>query len=303
MIHLHNGDAVAILARRSNIPGEHISFRESLITGPVTPGDEWIETRAHALAARYGEDLLRVRTGLLEQEQLLDAAPARGEVVLWFEHDLFCLVHLLYVLERLSARRLSLVWSPVPLSNFDEHELFLRFESRGAVTPMMHTAARAAWSAYTAPEPAALNALIARDQSDFPFLRDGLTLHASRFPSVQNGLGVIEQRILSILASGPLEFGPIFPRVDGDPPRFGFGDSEVIATLRDLASRTVPLVMTSGQGPKTVFAITPAGEKVLAGEIDDCTLNGRDAWLGGVHLTKETLWRWNGATLSRSPAS
>ena len=88
MIHIHNGDLVAALAKRSGIPGEHVAYRESLVIGPIVPGDQWIEDRAHALAERHGEDLLRVRTDLMEQEQLLDAAPSQGEIVLWFEHDL-----------------------------------------------------------------------------------------------------------------------------------------------------------------------------------------------------------------------
>lgn len=300
VIHIHNGDVVAQLAKRAEIPGDHVAFRESLVTGPVTPGDDWIETRANTLAVAFGEDLLRVRTSLVEQEQLLDAAASRDEVVLWFEHDLFCLSHLLYMFERLGTAKLSLVWCPTPLGQFEERDLFLRYESRGAVTPMMLKAARAAWRAYTAPEPDELNAIISRDSVDFPFLREGLTLHASRFPSTQNGLGVIEQRILTVLSAGAMEFVSLFPQVDTDPPRFGFGDAQVMVTLRELAAAAVPLILMSGNAPKTIFSITPAGENVLAGAVDDCAINDPDAWLGGVHLTKENLWRWDGARLSRS---
>jgi len=301
VIHIHNGDVVAQLAKRANIPGDHVAFRESLVTGPVTP-DDWIETRANALAAFFGEDLLRVRTSLMEQEQMLDSAPSRGEIVLWFEHDLFCLVHLLYILNRLGTAKLSLVWCPTPLGMMEERDLFLRFESRGAVTPMMVKAARSAWQAYTAEDPTGINPLLTRELPDFPFLREAFSLHASRFPSTQNGLGAIDQRILSVLANGALEFPALFPQVDTDPPKFGFGDAQVMATLRDLAARPVPLITMTGSAPKTLFAITPAGENVLSGEIDECKINDPDAWLGGVHLTKENLWRWNGATLSLSPA-
>ena len=303
VIHIHNGDVVMLLARRSGIDGEHVAFRESLVTGRVTPGPEWIETRANVLASRYGEDLLRTRTALVEQEQFLDEAPSRGEIVLWFEHDLFCLSHLLYLLDRLAGARLALIWCPTPLGQFDERELHLRFDSRAAVTPMMMNAARNAWRAYTAPEPHELNQLIARETPDFPFLLEGLSLHASRFPSARNGLGVIEQRILTILSAGALEFSALFPQVDTDPPRFGFGDAEVMATLRAMSALAVPLVTISGQPPKAIFTITPAGENVLRGEVDDCAINDVDTWLGGVHLTKENLWRWDGATLNRSPGS
>src|SRR4051812_7273442 len=105
MIHIHNGDAVLTLARRVQIPGEHVAYRESLVTGPVVPGPDWIETRARAIAEAHDQDLLRVRTGLLEQEQMLADAPKHGEIVLWFEHDLFCLVHLVHLLTRFGDAR------------------------------------------------------------------------------------------------------------------------------------------------------------------------------------------------------
>ena len=130
MIHIHNGDLVAEAARRTGIAGEHLAFREALATGPVPRGVD-IETRAQFLASASHEHPLRIRNGLIDQERALDAAMAHDEVVLWFEHDLFCLVNLLSLLERLaSCRRLTLIWHPEPLPQVD---LFPLFESRAAV--------------------------------------------------------------------------------------------------------------------------------------------------------------------------
>ena len=304
MIHLHNGDVVTAIAKRSDIPGDHVSYRESLISGPVVPGDDWIETRAQALARHYGEDLLRIRTELLEQEQFLDGARERGEeIVLWFEHDLYCLVHLVHLLQRFADARVSVVWCPEPLGNNDERGLHLLFESRAAATPSMLALAREAWSAYTSPDPAVLNTWLARDTPDFPFLREGLTLHASRFPSMRNGLGSIEQQALELIAGGTTDWVSLFDQLNARAPRFGFGDTEVFASLRALANCAVPLVQITGEIPKAIVTITPAGENVLRGEVDDLRVNDPDRWLGGVHLTKENVWRWDGARLSRSPAS
>ena len=302
MIHLHNGDVVAAIAKRSDIPGEHVAYRETLVTGPVVPGETWIETRARWLADR-GENLLRVRTELMEQEQRLDAAPSQGEIVLWFEHDLFCLVHLVHLLQRFDGSRVSLVWCPQPLSENDERALHLLFESRAAVTPSMMKIAREVWSAYTSPDASALNRWLERDAADFPFLREGLTLHASRFPSTRNGLGVIEQHALELIAGGANAWGPLFDQLNSRLPRLGFGDSGIFDILQAMASAAVPLVTINGELPKSIFAITPAGENVLAGEVDDLSVNDPDRWLGGVHLTKENVWRWDGARLSRSAAS
>ena len=301
MIHIHNGDVVAALAKRSNIPGQHVAFRESLVTGPVVPGEAWIETRAHALATRHGQDLLRVRTSVLEQEQMLDAA--HGEVVLWFEHDLYCLIHLAYLLQRFGDARLSVVWCPVPLAENDERSLYLLFESRAAVTPSMIAAGREAWRAYTSPDPTALNALLSRESPDFPFLHEGLRLHASRFPSVRNGLGSIEQQALEIMAAGTNDFGSLFDQIAARVPRFGFGDQEVFVTLQSIAWCAVPLMTITGEPPKAICTITPAGENVLHGEVDNLAVNDPDVWLGGAHLTKENVWRWDGTRLSRSAGS
>lgn len=293
MIHIHNGDVVAEAARRTGMSGEHLPFREALAVGPV-PRDVDVETRARFLADAHNDSLLRVRNTLLTQERALDEAMHHDEVVLWFEHDFFCLANLLKMLDRFAShRRLTLVWCPEPLSNED---LVMRFESRGAVTPAMIKIAREAWSAYTSPDPTALNRFVREDWRDFPFLRDGLTLHASRFPSTLNGLGIVEQRLLDIIGIGSADFHYIFGRFDPSPPRLGFGDAEVLRILRAMSSRAVPLLtMTEEPGtpPKFFFARTPAAENVLRGEVDDLSVNEPDEWLGGAHITKEHVWRWD----------
>jgi hypothetical protein len=301
LIHIHNGDVVATLARRSDIPGEHVAYRETLVTGPVVPGPEWVETRAHAIADAHGHDLLRVRTELLEQEQFLDdAARSESEFVLWFEHDLFCLIHLIHLLQRFASARVSLVWCPKPLSENDEGELHLLYESRPAVTPAMTRIAAAVWRAYTSSDPTTLNEWITRDTPEFPFLRDGLTLHASRFPSLDQGLGAIEQRALKLIASGFNDFATLFDRLNLEVPRFGFGDAEVFRHLQGMAWRAVPLITLTGEPPKALCTITPAGENVLRGKVDDLAINDPDFWLGGAHVTKEQLWRFDGTALMRA---
>ncbi|HYO77956.1 MAG TPA: hypothetical protein VE010_15970 [Thermoanaerobaculia bacterium] len=298
MIHIHNGDIVAAAAKRANVPGEHLAYRESLVTGPVVPGDEWIETRARAISDAHQQDLLRVRTGLLEQEQALDRAAADSEVVRWFEHDLFCLVHVVYLLQRFGGSNVSVVWSPIPLSESEEHGLHVLFESREEVTPEMVSIAQKVWSAYTSPDPTSLNDWLRRDTPEFPFLREGIALHASRFPSDTNGLGAIEQRTLTHIANGFHDFATLFEHINAEVPRFGFGDSEIFRHLQAMASRPVPLITLTGEAPKAICTITPAGESVLRGEVDDIAVNDPDLWLGGAHLTRETQWRWTGTNLS-----
>jgi len=302
MIHLHNGDSVAATARRALLPGRHVAFRETFITGPVRPGlrqSEWVEERARFIAEYYGEHLLRTRNDLLDQEKLLDAIVREDEeIVLWFEHDLFCLANFLYLLVRLTkARRLTSIWCPSALGSLSEEEIVTSYLSRAAVPPLMLRIAAEAWKGYTAHEATALNRFVKQDWPDFAFLRDGMTLHAMRFPSLRNGLGEVEQRALAGIDAGATDFSSLFARFDAAPPRYGFGDGEFLRHLRRLATCAVPMITITETAdtapPKALFGITPAGRKVLAGEADFVELNNADQWLGGVHLIREQLWRWD----------
>ena len=302
MIHLHNGDITAMTARRANIPGRHVAFRETLITGPTPSGlpqHEWIEQRARFLAENYDQNLLRVRTDLLDQEMELDQARHEDEVVLWFEHDLFCLINFLYLLIRLAkARHLSVIWCPSPLGVMDESELINVYNSRAAASPALIRTANKAWSAYTSADPTEINRFVT-DTFDFAFLREGFLLHAARFPSVGNGLGEVDRRALDGIAAGATDFLALFTRFDQDPPRYGFGDGEFLRHLRRLASCAVPMItITEVEGenpPKALLALTPAGKNVLEGKADFIDLNNAGFWLGGAHLTREHLWRWDEA--------
>src|SRR5258708_6343735 len=300
MMHFPNGDVSASLGRRAGVPGRHVPFRESLVGGPVQPSlplHEWVESRAAFLSEQYGEHLLRVRNELLEQENVIDRAHEEEEVVLWFEHDLYCLVHLLYFFSRLSkVRRVSLIWCAEPLGTQSEEDLFARFDSRAAVTPAMNSAAKLAWSAFTNADPTSLNRFLSADVADFPFLRDGFLLHASRFPSTRNGLGEVERRAVEAIDAGATDFISLFTRFDSKPPRFGFGDGEFLRHLKHLSSAAVPVITIIGEEkanpPKALFTITPAGRNVIDGTVDFIEINlgnGNQGgfWLGGAHLTRE----------------
>ena len=93
MLHIHNGDSSANIAKQSSLPGEHFAWREALIEGPTPAGlegEEWRRVRARHLSEAYGVDFQECERGLLAQENKLAAFSDHDEVVLWFEHDLFC---------------------------------------------------------------------------------------------------------------------------------------------------------------------------------------------------------------------
>jgi hypothetical protein len=320
MLHIHNGDSAAGTAKKSNIPGEHLAWREALVCGPA-PGnlsiDEFCQVRARHLADAYGANLERTEHELLAQEKTLARFSDHDEVVLWFEHDLFCQVQLIYLLHRFAhsepgQTRLSLISiNEFPgiaefrgFGELKEEQLAALFPQRQEITRPQLDLGSKAWQAYSAADAAAWFSLLRSDTSALPFLRSALLKHLQRFPSTENGLGRIESVGLELIAGGYCSFKSLFPAFARREPEYGYGDAQLYLELKRLADGAAPaLTLSDGNNLAATdpaqmllssFEITEFGKAVLAGEEDFVRSNGIDHWLGGVHLMgREAGWRWD----------
>lgn len=319
MLHLHNGDSSADIARQSTMPGEHFAWREALIEGPTPAGiedEEWRRVRAKHLAESYGVDRDKCERELLDQEQTLARFPEHDEVVLWFEHDLFCQTNLLYLLNWFAQRDLGKTkLSLICIGEFPGKPNFrglgeLNSEQMASLLPSRHELLNAdlklattAWQAYRSPDPTAIEELVATDTSALPFVGRAFQRHLARFPSLRNGLGRIEDRGLELIHNGFKNFVDLFSRFGDAEPVYGLGDSQFSLALRRMSDAKAPLItrgngdnhkLSSEEMDRTAFEITESGEAVLKGRADFVELNGIDIWLGGVHLAgKQYFWRWD----------
>src|SRR3954469_2184044 len=188
MLHIYNGDSTADTARAAKIPGEHLSWREALVCGPA-PADltekEFIELRARHLTSAYNATTDRVRAELIAMHQVLATFSEHDEVVLWFEHDLFCQVHLIYLLNWFAGReigktKLSLVCVDVfpgvqpfhGLGQLNQEQLLSLFPGRSEIGGPQLELAGKAWQAYSASDARSLIALLRTDMSPLPFLKE-----------------------------------------------------------------------------------------------------------------------------------
>ncbi len=321
MFHIHNGDCSADIARKSTIPGEHLAWREALIEGPTpagVTGEQWRSLRAQHLTEFYGVDLGEAESRLRAQEEKLASYAEHNEVVLWFEHDLFCQTNLLYLLNwfaerNLGNKKLSLICiGEFPgrpnfrgLGELSPEQMASLFDGRHEVSNAEKTLASAAWQAYSSPDPTAIQTLLETDTSAMPFLKPALQLHLERFPFVSNGLGRIQNRGLEFIHDGVRSFVDLFPRFGDAEPTYGLGDAQFWNTLRRMSEAQEPLLnikngntsdpkLTSENVHQMSFEITEAGDAVLNAQADFVEMNGIDTWLGGVHLLGRTdLWRWD----------
>lgn len=325
MLHILDGESSAETLKRSGVPGEKFAWAEVMVEGPTpagVEGDDWLNLRARFLSNHFDLDFDECERRLKEQEDVLQSLASHDEVVLWFEHDLFCQANLIYLLDwcahNQSATRTKLSLISIDrfpgiedfrgLGQLNPQQLASLFNSRHVVNEAELVTASATWSAYRAPQPTALLALLQTDLSALPFLKRALALHLARFPSVRNGLSLIENTLLQLIAAGHERFVDLFLGFGKQQPVFGFGDSQLWLLLRRLSQVPVPLVnvhaASQEQLPESAvresrFELTDAGQDVVNNRADHIQLNGIDQWLGGVHLQgRAQIWRWDAASSS-----
>jgi hypothetical protein len=179
------------------------------------------------------------------------------------------------------------------------------FDARHDVTEAEMSLARRAWDAYCSPAPDGIESLLGEDARAMPYLRGALLQHLARFPSVRNGLGLAENKLLELIADGHSDFMRLCPAFFDARPDYGLGDFQVWRDIERMAEADQPLITLSGlddsdtPGPwsrlhNASFEVTKTGMEVLNGRADFIALAPIDQWLGGVHLCdREDIWRWD----------
>jgi hypothetical protein len=312
MLHVLNGDSAAEGLRAAGIAGEVTLSADVLYEGPAIAAspERWRRERARFLAASGYEGYDECLARLTSWDRALEDFRSHDEVVLWFEHDLFDQLHVCRLLDWFAAREtgltdLSLIDVGATgdyLGRIPPQQLAGLLDSRQPVSAAQKRLASAAWAAFRAPEPAALESLPDSDTSALPHLAEALRRHLEEFPGIADGLSRSERQAVAAAAAGPLPFVDLFAAAQRREERRFMTDLSLLRRLRDLAAGPRPLLRFdppggawSGAVRNPTIAITDAGHRVLAGKEDWIILRGGiDLWLGGIHLQgREPAWRWD----------
>lgn len=322
MLHILNGDIAADILRRSGVSGDILPWREALFDGP-TPrglaGEEWLQVRADFIAREYDLTKAQCLTDLRTQQLRLESAPEEDEIILWFEHDLFCQLILLYLLDWLAVHATSS--TVISLVCIGEYPGIDSFHGLGQLSPEQMAAlmadripvdadmlalGRSGWKAYCASIPMALESFLAEtDTRMLPYLAPALKAHLRRYPSVRNGLGSIENAVLTtLLKTADSDFWTLFKQVQQAEPLLGFGDLQLCSVIKRMmaatpALLTVQMPASSESGNlllKARYSLTEHGREIQEGKADFIDGHGVDYWLGGVRLTaKQAMFRYDEA--------
>jgi hypothetical protein len=304
MLHITNGDFAADLIRQSGVPGKVLPWRDVLHEGPVPGGldlEKMSEVRSQFLmqpgwTTSAGEVLTEFR----RRDHELRTGLSADEIVLWFEADLYDQLQILQILDWLGRhppRRLSLICiGEFPgvagfqgLGQLTPEQLAGLFPERPPVGRHQLDLAARAWEAFTRADPGTLNRLTREDTGGLEFLGAALLRLLSEYPLWTTGLGQTERAVLRALQNGPLGFDLLFAAVQGMEERPFMGDTTLWTRIQTLARGPDPAVTIR----EFHVQLTPFGLDCLEGRTDFIRANGIDRWIGGVHLTSDSLWRWD----------
>jgi Domain of unknown function (DUF1835) len=178
MLNVTNGDSAVAHLRSAGVTGDILAWRDALHEGPVGGPSE----RARFIAARGWAPFEQTLAQLTQRDERLARAIDDCEhITLWFETDLYDVLQLAQIADRITEARIVLV---------GQHEFrgvaeLSDDEIRAAQPePFEPAPYRALWQAFTAPDPRALNGLhdlppvvsdaVARLLEEFPWTTDGL---------------------------------------------------------------------------------------------------------------------------------
>jgi hypothetical protein len=320
-VHIRCGDDMRPAFEASGLTGRFVRWADPLCEGPapgVADAHEWRALRAGYAAERYGVSLEEAERFLDEQENALAESVFGDEIVLWFEHDLFDQIILIRLLDWFAERkigqgRISLVcidhYPSIEhfhgIGQLDAAALDALFAQRAPVNERQFALASRAWAAFRSADPRALEALLADDTSELPFLAAAILRHFEDFPGTLDGLARTERQALLAAASGDSNPGQIFGACQAMEEARWCGDTMFWGWLRGLATARMPAIALAGPDDwyrsregieATTVGLTRAGHALLRGAADWVRMGGAERWMGGVRLQgREAAWRWDGA--------
>jgi hypothetical protein len=321
-LHVANGTSTTRTIHEAGIPGSSSIWGDPLHEGPV-PGqlsdEELLDVRARYLASGQDSDGDPQETiaELRNWREVIDDHASYDDLVLWYEHDLFDQLNLIQVLSRIGrTHRVPVQVSLVCVGSFPGHprfkglgeltpaELGSLFATRQPLSDAHYDLAARAWEAFRASDPRPLAALLETDMSALPFLAAALGRHLEDYPWTRDGLSRTERRLMTLAQPGPIDIWTAFPRMHDEETAFYIADQSFWETVKALEVAAAPLVTVDVTSevpdrlPQGTIALTDTGRAVLEGRLDRVERCGIDRWLGGVHLTSSSIWRWDDAKRS-----
>lgn len=305
-LHILNGDATARAFADSNRLGQSdqadlVVWREALSEGPANSyasslNEFWDSRRAWLDVYAGNQPPGDYDRKVVQEFEKLANPTAYDEIYLWFEHDLFCQINLVFLLAQLAKRPLGTTKiKQVSIDSFPGEPFFKGIgQLNGAQLATLYLQAEEltqheldlalrVWNAYGGVEPLVIQNLLDADFGRLRFLRTALILHLQRFPFTDNNLNLIEHLLTATLMEGPMPEANLIGRFLQQDRVYGVTDLSISEYIRQLNGK---LWAYTDEG----VSLTEAGADVIAGRR---VLLPVERWLGGFYQTADSPYRWN----------
>lgn len=244
MIHILNGDALAEqFPNVKTFPGQRLVFRECLIEGPKEKFEDlsdFLLVRATYLNEQYESEIDFQLQHFYHLVKALNDAPAKEEIVLWFEDDVFCQTNMWYsvyfLMHQCAAMKSNISWVrskslKYGFSAFDETGLKKAFDKRKKLNTEEVLSFSALWRAFAKKDIPGLRGLIHKAAKIDPILKEVVEaiIDAEQLDP-QTKLNRPEQsmvEVLNELGNEKAHFGKVYTSFCEKEAIYGFGDSQV----------------------------------------------------------------------------
>lgn len=312
-----NGDSAVNLLRAAGFQTEILPWQDVLHEGPVpetsaSPADDLEQLsaiRAAFIAEAFNEPLGKTVQGFEERDRLI-RGHIDDDVTLWFEHDLYDQLQLLQILAFFHREERSKTLQLVQADDYlgrQTPETVKRIETSKAPVSGEQTALAASlFQAFRKPEPTELYAFLEQDLSPLPHMRQALGRLFEELPSTTNGLSRTQHQALVLIERDGLPPKKLFGAVQATEEAMFMGDVSFFHCLEALAFNRSALIqglptrfcMESEEAERRRYldadvTLTEIGRAILAGKTDHAEVNNVDRWLGGTHITGDSIWRWD----------
>ena len=290
LLHITNGDNFTNRLSSLNLKGDVITWREMLCEGKTlnnVGSETFWKARFEFLNKNYKVSKSSFIEKTLKEYRSLCNHKQQDQIVLWFEYDLFCQVNMLAVISWLKTHRkyaeITLVCSGKEdnsgklygLNELNNEQLLKLYENKVVLTQDDIEYADYVWQLYCSDNPIRLENLRDFDNYNFKYLKEAVTSHLHRFPSIRNGLNDMENNILQLSVDQQLKNKKeLLSTILINQGSLGFGDSQYERAI----SRLKPLFNSFNP-----VKLTQKGKEILEGRTSyySC-IQDNDVYLGGA---------------------
>ena len=251
ILHITNGDFTTNYLKKLKFSGDFITWREMLCEGKTTTdvgSETFWKNRFNFFKTSYNVSKQKFIDYTVKEYRSLCNKKNQKEIVLWFEHDLFCQINMIAVISWLKRYRkgynISLVCSGkvrnskkmFALTELNQKQIKNHYKNRVELTQDDIEYADYIWQLYCSDSPLRLETVYKfNPTSPFQYLISAIEAHLKRFPSIENGLNSVENNILKTAHNQKsTSKKQLVSKLLKTQETYGFGDLQYQNKINDL---------------------------------------------------------------------